>query len=161
MLKILHFPLKHLGKQKTSSFLLQSIHFFIKKAFLLISPGMDTQKFRTAYLNNGMQFLNLFPASTLKKATFSFPYKRVISNNDIQMIDFLMRKQFCIVLTKCEKTPTEVINEMKQNISTALKHYSNFTSQIFITSTKSVKGMQNTDITEEIFDIFKNHINGI
>ncbi len=97
----------------------------------------------------------------IEKNYILIPIKKSMSNNDIAMIESLQNQSFCIVLTKCEKsTPIEILQK-KEDITKICSIFPHFTGQIFSTSARSEKNMQNLEILQEIFDIFKRRINGI
>lgn len=159
--KNLSFSSKQPGKTTEILLFTPKHPFFHKKAFFTDFPGYGYAKVSNQTIEQWEAIPEFITQVNIEKSYILIPIQKGISANDIQMIDFLAKKQFCIVLTKCEKSLSEDIVQIKNKIATTLESYGNFTGQIFVTSAKSQKGMQNAEIIQEIFDIFKRYINGI
>jgi GTP-binding protein len=159
--KHLSFSSKKPGKTKEILLFTSKHPFFHKKSFFVDFPGYGYAKVANSTLEQWEAIPEFINHVNIQKSYILIPVQKGISDNDIQMINFLMRKQFSIILTKCEKTPIEAIVTMQTQITKTLQNYRNFTGQVFVTSAKSAKEMQNAEIVQEIFDIFKRYINGI
>ncbi len=159
--KNLSFSSKTPGKTKEILLFTSKHPFFHKKSFFVDFPGYGYAKVANSTLQQWEAIPEFINYVDIKKSYILIPVQKGLSDSDIEMINFLMRKQFCIILTKCEKASTQTIVETQEKIALTLKDYRNFTGQVFVTSAKSANGMQNAEIIQEIFDIFKRHINKI
>jgi GTP-binding protein len=160
-IKNLSFSSKTPGKTKEIILFTSKHPFFHKKSFLVDFPGYGYAKASNSTLKQWEAIPEFVNQANIKKSYILIPAQKELLINDISLINILQNKQFCIVLTKCDKSPVDEISHKQELIHKYLRKYPNFTGQVFLTSTKTMKNMQNTQIIQEIFDIFKNHINGI
>jgi GTP-binding protein len=160
-IKNLAFSSKTPGKTKEIILFTSKHPFFHKKIFLVDFPGYGYAKASNSTLKQWEAIPEFINQTNIKKSYILIPAQKELLINDISLINILQNKQFCIVLTKCDKSSTGEISQKQELLRQHLRRYPNFTGQVFLTSTKVMKNMQNTEIIQEIFDIFKNHINGI
>ncbi len=160
-IKNLSFSSKTPGKTKEIILFTSKHPFFHKKSFLVDFPGYGYAKASNSTLKQWEAIPEFVNQANIKKSYILIPAQKELLVNDISLINILQNKQFCVVLTKCDKSPTDEISQKQELLRKHLARYPNFTGQVFLTSTKAMKNMQNTEIIQEIFDIFKNHINGI
>lgn len=157
--KNLAFSSKTPGKTKEIITFTPKHEFFHKKSFFVDFPGYGYAKASNKTLEQFQVIPTFIENVNLDKSYILIPIEKSFSENDHLMINSLQKKQFCVVLTKCEKSHDNEIVNKKSLIKKELSQYGNFTGQIFITSSKVKKNMQNNIIMQEIFDIFKRHIN--
>lgn len=153
--KNLSFSSKTPGKTKDILTFTPKHSFFHKKSFIVDFPGYGYAKASNKTLKQWEIIPEFISSTNIEKSYILIPFQKELAENDVTMIDLLEHKQFAIVLTKCEKFSKNEIEERIKYIQSCLSKVPNFTRQVFITSTINQFGMQNQEIMQEIFDIFK------
>ncbi len=159
--KNLAFSSKTPGKTKEIIIFTPNHSFFHKKAFLVDFPGYGYAKVANSTLSQWEAIPEFVYQANIIKSYILIPVEKPLQEHDLMLMDMLEYKTFAIVLTKCDKVPFDEVKEKQEAIRKQLAHCSNFTGQVFLFSTKKVKNKENLEISQEIFDILKNHINRI
>lgn len=159
--KNLAFSSKTPGKTKEIILFTPNHPFFHKKSFLVDFPGYGYAKVANSTISQWEAIPEFISQVNIVKSYILLPVEKPIQEHDLMLMDMLGYKTFAIVLTKCDRIPWEQVKQKQEEVRKQLKHCSNFTGQIFLFSVKTIKNKENLEISQEIFDIFKNHINGI
>lgn len=157
----LSFSSKRPGKTKEILLFTSKNPFFHKKSFFVDFPGYGYAKASNETLEKWEIIPKFIESANIKKSYILIPSEKDLSPNDLSIIEMIQDRPFTVILTKCDKNSLENITKQQSMIYNRLMPYKNFTRKVFLTSTKSKKGMDNEKIIEEIFDIFKKHINSM
>lgn len=156
--KNLAFSSKTPGKTKEILLFTPKHPFFHKKAFFTDFPGYGYAKVQNAIAKQWEAIPDFINKTNIVKSYILIPAEKPISQNDIDLIKILNNKQFAIVITKCDKLKPKEIEYKQTETANFFANFPSFTGQVFTVSIKKM-GMENLQISKEIFDIFKLYLN--
>lgn len=152
--KNLSFSSKTPGKTKEILLFTPKHSFFHKKAFFADFPGYGYAKVQNATAKQWESIPDFIARTNIVKSYILIPAEKPVSQNDVDLIRMLKTKQFAVVMTKCDKLKPQEIAQKQTESANFFANFPHFTGQVFTVSIKKT-GMENLQISKEIFDILK------